>query len=418
MTSKPLVVPDYVRQEIQRFVIEAYEAGETYTLGELWDLTGRLVPIEDIDEWIEDKRREKRDLPPAMPDSTIVGVFGPRGSGKSLLVTWLAYQRYCQGLPVFYNPKGLLTFPPRKGGVCEFLSLKDMAFLDLGGYERAFVFWDEIQRVLSKFRASTTASFLMNGALQQTRKLGMDLGVTSNAVSQLDGGLTEQLNIHGKLDGRLEYRLRKRVPNGDYVIVQWTDTHGIMGKGPNRFVKGAQIDNRIRLPRKISHLSDMFPYYNTKAIADPMEVLGLTADEMRAAGLERDSGISRTDLVKWVRFQLIPDMVKAGATIVLPDSLADTWIPNNYSQGYNHAECCGSEQTEKEIVTVHSKTGLMIKCSKGERVPQVIDPILLTGALRKAGLKSRGGRTSALQFILPPPEMMERFQAGMWSPDE
>jgi len=416
--ATPLVVPDDIRTEIQRFVIETYESGENYTLGELWDLTGRLVPIEDIDEWIEDKRREKRDLPPAMPDSTIVGCFGPRGSGKSLLVTWLAWQRYCQGFPVFYNPKGLLTFPPRKGGVCEFLSLKDLAMLELGNIERGFVFWDEIQRSLSKFRASTTASFLLNGALQQTRKLGLDLGVTSNAVTQLDGGLTEQLNIHGKLDGKLEWRLKKRIPNGDYVIVQWTDTHGVMGKGPNRFVKGAQIDNRIRLPRRISHLSDMFPLYNTKVIADPLEVLGLTADEMRLAGAERDSGIGRDDLAKWIRFTLVPDLVKAGATLVLPDALADTYIPAHYERGYDHSECCGSDQTERDILTIHAQTGMKVKCSKGERVPITIDPALLVGGLKKAGLKSRGGRTAALQFMLPPAEMIPQFQAGLWNPED
>lgn len=387
------------------------------SLNELWDSTGRLIPIEEIDGWIEDERRKRTVLPEVHPRSTVLGLFGPRGSGKSLIAAKMAWDRYISGRPVFYNPRDLLRFPARKGCTAEFKSLRDVALMDERMKGSLFL-WDEAQRSLSKFRASSSVSYLLGGALQQTRKLGIDIIVTSNAQGQLDSILTEQMDIHGILDGKLEERLQKRIPYGDYAIVQFTDTHGKMGKGPPRFGYGAHADTRLRMPRKFTHLSSIFPIFNTDAKVDPLDVLGLTADEMRLAMEERDAGINIDDLARWVRVTLIPDLViKEGANALQPAALT-TWIEEHYTFAWDHTNCCGSLET-KQITSMPVKgwKGKYVECDKGTPMPFKISDSILGKALKMTGLKARGTARGQV-YRLPPPDQIDKFMNGMWSQDE
>ena len=404
-----------VRGECRKFVMRVLESRRPFTVEGLYRQTGRVVPIEDIDGWVQDWKRQQTALPEPLPRSTVMAFLADRGSGKSLVAAWMAYKRYRMGHPVFYNPKGLLNFPPMKGGVCEFMPIKQLAMLD-ERIENGVIFWDEVQRTLNKFRMQSVVSRLLNGALQQTRKLGLDLLLTSNSIQSLDPILQEQINFHVKFDEKLEQRLEQRIPNGDFVIVQFCDTHGKYGKGPARFIRGREIDNRLRFPRRITKLADMFKFYNTHAIAEPVETMGFTAEDMRQAQDEKATGVKMDELVRWVVYELVPTALEAGATVMVPNTAVE-WIAEQFGH-WDHAACCGSSETTNEVATIHKDTRLFVKCTSGTKAPFEIKPEFLTAALRAAGLKSRGGRTAALQFILPPSAMLPLFQRGMWSPDE
>jgi len=366
------------------------------------DVLGGAVRAAQVYAWCKAFEEEQRGTIgasgiEALPNSTIMALFGGKGSGKSLTGSAKALDYYCEGVPVFYNPRGLLKFPPIEGGVCEFASLHDI-ILRADKLRNCLVVLDELQVNLSKFRTSTRASILIRGVIQQCRKLGMDIIITSNSPRQIDPGFAEQLDFHTNCRAHLPPR-----DLADYIDLHWVDTQGYYGKGPSRMFGGRQADTRLRAGETLWPASLYFKYYDHSVQVDPMEVMGLTADMVQLAKEESDIGLSIVEMKHWVINTLVPALVTGDdpADRIVP-SIAVDFIARTFPKAYDHLNCCRSISTQHE-----SDNG----CTDGAFVPFLISPILLGKALTEAGLQKRSGA-----YILPDPDNLPKFQAGLWAP--
>lgn len=397
--------PDYlelIRQENEEraraVAFELRAKGQTYT--EIAEQLGRLYYPAEIGRWCREEAADKPDKIEALPNSTIMALFGSKGSGKSLGAAAIALENYLEGVPVYYNPRGLLKFPPMEGGICEFASLRDI-ILRAEHLRFCVIVLDELQVNLSKFRTSTRASVLIRGVIQQVRKLGMDIVVTSNSPSQIDSAFAEQLDFHATCSGHL--------PPEDplnCINLMWTDTQGKYGRANARMFQGRAMDTRLRHGQILENASAMFKYYDHSVQVDPLEVMGLTAEQISLAKEEQDLGLTVAELRTFLRDTVIPNLVvNSGAETLVPTAAVET-IANIYDRGYDHMECCRGISGQE--VSEHG-------CKQGTRLPMIISPVLLGRTLADLGL-SRRGRANA--YILPPPEDLDRFRAGIWSAKE
>ncbi|MAT63594.1 MAG: hypothetical protein CL881_07320, partial [Dehalococcoidia bacterium] len=94
-------------------------------------------------------------------DSTVIGLHGFRGSGKSLLATYLcAHAHYMFGTKIFHN--NVLNFG-------ETIDVEDL--IDLTeDVTNAIILIDEIQTIGDSVRATSTLSYLFTQMLMQLRK--------------------------------------------------------------------------------------------------------------------------------------------------------------------------------------------------------------------------------------------------------
>jgi len=365
---------------------------------------GNLYQPAEIRRWIGEWERSQGPEHEALPNSTIMGLFGKKGSCKSLSAAAIAWEYYCEGIPVYYNPRGLLRFPPIPGGICEFVSLRDI-ILRAEQLRDCLVILDELQVNLSKYRTSTKASVLIRGVIQQVRKLGKDIIVTSNSPTQIDQGFAEQLDFHAMCKAHLP-------PDdpGDYVDLHWCDTQSHYGKGTPRSAFGRQIDNRLRFGETLWPASDIFPLFDTNVQVDPLEVMGLTAEEIMMAKEEKDLGLNVAEVAQFCREFLVPDMVREyQAESIVPNVVVDVIASSTkYARGFDHIECCRGISTQEK-----SEHG----CQQGKLLPLIITPGLLGRALTSLGL-ARRARGSSKAYILPDPDNLARWAAGAWAPSE
>ena len=350
------------------------QAGSTYeaiavSLGGMWDK-------HTIRGWCRVWQRDADSFPDALPNSTILCLHGQKGSGKSLAAAYMAYDYYTQGVPVFYNPKGLLTFPAYPGAICEYASLQDI-ILRADQLRNCVIVLDEIQVNLSKYRTNTRASSLIRGVIQQVRKLGMDMILTTNDPSALDGALLVQLDFDVKCKSYLP-----PVDPKDMIVMKWRDTQGAFGRGAGKAFHGREIENRITWAEYIWPASDIYRLFDTTVQVDPLEVMGLTADQIQAMADERDLGVGMGAIEDWLRAVLIPDLVKnRGARSVMAPALAGI-IQNSYPVQAGE--------------TIH------------------ITPVIAAKLCRAIGL-GRRGRGSSGGFVLPDVVDLENFKLGLWT---
>lgn len=377
------------------------------------EITTRLkdiVPERTVYFWADKVRQSLADRPDVKPQSTILGLHGPRGSCKSLCGTWFAWQAYQAGRPIMYLPRGLLNFPKLPGGRCDFLALRDLALMP-EAMRGALVFWDEPQVTMSRFRAASSVNFLLRRVLQQTRKVGVDMIWASNSPNELDSALAAQTDITGRCKGYLP----PLYPNGDAALISFRDEHHRFGKGAPKMIGGRQIDDRITVGYKLEPVSPIFKLFDTEAITDPFDVLGLKPEELKQANEEREAGVSMATLVPWVRAVLVPELVlRQGATSAQPSALV-AWIADTFAGYWDHIGCCGSLETA-ETVSVDTLDGPVV-CNEGTRVPLQVTAAILGRAFTAAGLLPRHRRDASV-YALPPAEHLEQWQRGMWHPSD
>ena len=378
--------------------IELRATGLSFT--EIAARLGNIYWPAEIGRWCQAHEEYKATEVRALPNSTVLGLFGPKGSGKSLVACALAWEYYTAGIPVFFNPQGLLMFPPSEHGYCGFASLRDIIFR-ADRLRNCLIVLDELQVNLSKYRSGATASVLIRGVIQQVRKLGIDMIVTSNSPSQIDGAFAEQLDFHGMCSGHLPPEDPR-----DYINIMWVDTQSHYGHGSSRMWRGRQTDQRLRGGEILQYASSYYSLYDTHVQVNPLEVMGITAAVIGGEQEEREVGLSVEDLRIFLRDTVIPDFViNLEATSVVPALAADL-MATRYARGYSHLSCCGTVST-----TETSDTG----CKKGERLPLVISPELLGRALKASGLEKRG-RSQA--WVLPDRDNLDKWAAGLCSADE
>ena len=119
-------------------------------------------------------------------DSTVIGLHGFRGSGKSLLATYLcAHAHYMFGTKIFHN--NVLNFG-------ETIDVEDL--IDLTeDVTNAIILIDEIQTIGDSVRATSTLSYLFTQMLMQLRKRKIIIIWTSQNLRQLNSRILWQTDF-------------------------------------------------------------------------------------------------------------------------------------------------------------------------------------------------------------------------------
>tara|TARA_B100000530_G_scaffold275345_1_gene188261 strand:- start:5524 stop:6381 length:858 start_codon:yes stop_codon:yes gene_type:complete len=119
-------------------------------------------------------------------DSTVIGLHGFRGSGKSLLASYLtAHAHYTFGTRVFHN--NVLNF----GEVIEVEDLIDLT----EDVSNAIILIDEIQTIGDSVRATSTLSYLFTQMLMQLRKRKIIILWTSQNLRQINSRILWQTDF-------------------------------------------------------------------------------------------------------------------------------------------------------------------------------------------------------------------------------
>jgi len=115
----------------------------------------------------------------------IIGVIGDRGSGKTLFMTYEAFNQYRKGKQIYSNYK--LSFPLLPNTKKPKLIPNDF-FLDFEKYnlKNVCMFIDEIYIYIDSRSSGSNKNKLMSYFFNQTRKTGVDLYYSTQFFSQVD----------------------------------------------------------------------------------------------------------------------------------------------------------------------------------------------------------------------------------------
>lgn len=259
-----------------------------------------------------------------LPPSQVMGIFGDKGSGKSLLAAWMAERRHRA------TGKKILHFPDSFNHIHgEPISITEMA----NGSDRmngAILIWDEAQVILNKYRSSSTANRALVAFLTQVRKRGAFLYYTSNAPKQLDKALGEQTDVHGycvkKTDPRCEWFMPKTGPRRhlkdclDHIRITWVDTQGVHGVNP------AARDRRWRRPQNLRRIVNYYGLYNTLAQVEQAEIDNVSKDVLAEAREDVKSGVEFAEFVEMMRGWIIELLSAEGPkpSRIIPATFANT----------------------------------------------------------------------------------------------
>jgi len=316
---------------------------------------------------------------PILQQSYVAGFFGDRGSGKSAVMAYYGIAESDRGRPIFYYPEdfGLLGVEAEPMGPEELVSFPDR----LNG---ATVLIDEIQEVLSKFRTNSTGSQLLMAFFRQVRKRGTNVIFTSNDPGGINGALANQTDIHGMCNMLSD----KRCYRAGYHLRSCKDTVRVILKdtqGKHGLTEGRK-DGRKGFVQHVAGIGDVYRWYNTRAIADPAAVMGMSKNGIFATRAQAELGMSYDDFEKQLRDVIIPQLVMDGW-----ESLA----PSNFVQKL------------KEDLDLPPKENTGNK---------TLDPRILGRRLTNIGLTS-SRKAKGMIYDLPPLEYLTAWQDGVWSPD-
>jgi hypothetical protein len=296
-----------------------------------------------------------------------MGLFGERGAGKSAVMAWYGLQEAEHGRPIFYYPE---DFSLKCEGA-EAMSPEELVSMP-DRMERATILIDEVQEVLSKFRAAATSSLLLMSFFRQTRKRGANVIFTSNDPGGINSALANQTDFHGQckmIEDMRCYQLGyHRKFCTDTVRIRIKDTQGKYG-----LVQGRK-DGRKGFVQLVM-VSDVYPLYNTASIADLSEVMRLTKSNL----INRKDDENYAELDRALRQDIVPSLASQGLKVIVP--------------------------------------GLFVDVLKRERNID-IDPSILGKRLRRIGLPVK--KTSkANVYQLPNLEQLPDWLDGVWDgPDE
>ena len=314
---------------------------------------------------------------PVMQVCYVTAIFGPRGSGKSLLMAEYGRLAHEAGKKVLYWPE---TYAFRYG---EYVDIGSIISFDESMRGRILLI-DEMQVLLSKWRTATTVSFEIRTFFQEVRKLGINVYYTTNAPDELDGELENQTNFHVECHKWEDPRCGSTVEQlhladcHDTINTLVVDTQGVYGKSVG--ADGRSYRQRLRID--LINLNAKYHLYNTNAVADSSELRSLTRDAIMDRQRDARNGISAVELQTILREHYVPELVKDAREQI---------IPANYVNALNASET----ERLKRSVTLSSDD--------------------LTTALRTIGLEVRKRKGAEICF-LPALENMEDWQDGLWSP--
>lgn len=311
---------------------------------------------------------------PVQADSTVYGLFGDRGEGKSCAMAYMGLRAAAAGRKVLYTPA---DFDFKYGEAVDLVDLIQMAD-KLSG---ATILMDEMQVLLSKWRVATAVSWSLRTFFQQIRKRGCNVYFTTNSPSELDSTLQDQTDYHGYCHRFVDPRcskspLREHLTDcKDTIMVSFTDTQGTHG-----LVADPLSGNKRRKRGRwyVHPALPIYTTYNTFAIADVADMMAITRDKIVQDSAERRSMMTLEQIKDLMREQIIPSIVEKGFNAIRPTELA------------------------KQIAADFTVDGK----------PLVLTPEILGHAFTKLGLE-RDRRTLGSYWILPEKEELEAWKLGM-----
>lgn len=254
----------------------------------------------------------------------MTGLFGKKGSGKSLLAAYLAESQWR-----LRGKRGkILYFPDSYSHVHgEAITLAEMA-IGSDRMNNSIMIWDEAQIILNKFRSSSVANRALIAFLTQVRKRGVFLYYTSNAPKQLDRALNEQTDLHAYCRLFTDPRCRRfRSPAGglrhlidcrDFMTMNWVDTQGSSGFNP------AVKDGRLRKPEKLLNLVQYYRLYNTLAQVSQDEIDAVTREALADARETVETGMSFDDFLEQMREMIVYVVQKYKSPRLIVSTFAKT----------------------------------------------------------------------------------------------
>ncbi len=243
-----------------------------------------------------------------------MGLFGSRGSGKSALMAYLGYQAINRDRKVFYYPEGY-NFSYSKGDNKPVAMSPAQLVKIPKELDNSTVLIDEIQELLSKYRTNTTASMMLMAFFRQVRKRGCNVFFTSNDPNNINSAVAGQTDFHVYLNMISDqrcfnagYHLQGDISNEcrDYLTATFYDTQNTWSKG-----------KRNSLFSYITHISRMYKYYDTSAVADVTEVLGLTKSSVLDEKKQESIGMSWNQLDDEIE-EVIGSLVSQGYKQIVP----------------------------------------------------------------------------------------------------
>jgi len=312
---------------------------------------------------------------PTLPQSYVFGLFGDRGSGKSAAMAYYGIQEAEAGRPIFYYPEDFgLKIPGAEAmGPADLVTMPDR----LTG---ATVLIDEVQEVLSKFRTNAISSLLLMAFFRQTRKRGANVIFTSNDPNGINSALSTQTDLHAMCrmitDPRcyeVGYHLKSCA---DTVRMRIKDTNGKHGLLANR------KDGRKGMVQHLVGIGDVYPFYNTGAIADPAEVMGMNKRSLLEQRAQQKLGMSWDEFDAKLISEIIPMLVNNGYEAIVPGTFVKTL------------------QNEMNIPA---------------KPHDPLDSRELGKRLKGIGLVSTR-RAKGMVYQLPPKQYLQEWADGVWSP--
>ena len=196
------------------------------------------------------EEKDKQPESKLLVDSSVRGVEGIRGSGKTLFATYLTlHAQEVLGAKVFHN--GALSFG-------EYIPVEDL--ISLGDRLRnAIIFIDEIQTLQDSYRATGTMSYLFTQMLMQLRKRKIIIIWTSQNIRQLNSRLLWQTDFlcKTKFDKKNNILFWEMVSQGNVA------PYGMKKIG------------------RVWRVNRFFKYYDTDQLVDPTKAITLTSEGIR-----------------------------------------------------------------------------------------------------------------------------------------
>lgn len=308
-------------------------------------------------------------------ESRITAIFGKKGSGKSAFMAILL-----EGSRLRYN-RDVFYFP-EKYAFHEGTPLQASDLVTLSNkFDRAAIGIDEFQQVFSKYRAATYGNRTIGSWLQQVRKRGIELILTSNDPNQIDEALLEQVTLHMWCymweDKRCRGHKFHLLDCKDTLYYRIVDTHQKHGKTFFHW------DGRKRRTFRVRRMIKYWPLYNTFASVDNLEISALNKEAVEMAYEDSQTDMPYEVFLNILAENIIPVLVERGTSILYPARFSDLLANNT-------------------------------KNVDGKEIP---DPIIASAkrvgrALKHLGLLSKRG-SAGNAYYLPRKDELEEWQSGL-----
>ncbi len=226
----------------------------------------------------------------------------------------MLYQAVNRGRKVFYYPESF-GFNYKKGEN-QALPMSPSQLVKIPEVlNNSVVLIDEIQELLSKYRANTTATMMIMSFFRQVRKRGCRVYFTSNDPDNINPAVANQCDYHAWVSFHEDKRCHKAgyhlIGNPasackDYLTVRLFDTQKNYKKGNKDSLYGA-----------VTHVSRMYKFYDTTSVADVSEVLGLTKASVLDDKQQESIGMSWRELDNNIE-EVIGSLVAQGFDQLVP----------------------------------------------------------------------------------------------------